>query len=155
MCRHFCSRVAHAGEEARMNVLPWYRLFGVAKSFSQSQRRKNQAARKGKWSPRGTGMTVLPIPAQASRVSVAVRGAPGKQARLVKTVNIQVLGGSSRQDRQLPGGVTHPRPERASARSWVETRVTWLGGRFRLGHQPVVLFCYLGEDTAQCTVRPA
>ena len=35
----------------------------------------NRAARKGKWSPRGTGMTVLTYPCPtASRVSVAVRG---------------------------------------------------------------------------------
>ena len=44
----FLSGVAHAGGEGRINVLPWCRPVGVAK-------RKNRAARKGKWSPRGTG----------------------------------------------------------------------------------------------------
>ena len=38
--------VAHEGEEGRI---------GVANTSSESQRRKNRAARKGKWSPRGTG----------------------------------------------------------------------------------------------------
>ena len=47
--------VAHAGREGRSDVLPWYRLVGVAKTSSQTQRRKNRAARKVKWSPRGTG----------------------------------------------------------------------------------------------------
>ena len=45
-----------------MNILPWYRLVGVAKTSSETQRRKSQAAQKGKWPPRGTGMTVLTNP---------------------------------------------------------------------------------------------
>ena len=51
--------VAHAGEEGRINVLPWYRLVGVAIPPVSRTRRENRAARKGKWSPRGTGTTVL------------------------------------------------------------------------------------------------
>ena len=33
--------------------------FGVAKTSSETQRRKSRAARKGKWPPRGAGTTVL------------------------------------------------------------------------------------------------
>ena len=38
--------VAHAGEEGWIDILPWYRLVGVAKTSSQTQRRKSRAARK-------------------------------------------------------------------------------------------------------------
>ena len=58
--------VAHAGEEGWINILPWYRLVGVAKTSSETQRRNSRAARKGKW-PRGTGTTVLTYPRSAPR----------------------------------------------------------------------------------------
>ena len=75
VCKHLVAGVARAGEEERINVLPWYRLVGVAKTSSETQRRKSRAARKGMWPPRGTGTTVLTYPCPtASRVSVAVRG---------------------------------------------------------------------------------
>ena len=46
----------------------------MAKTSSETQRRKSRAARKGKWPPRGTGTTVLTYPCPtASRISVAVR----------------------------------------------------------------------------------
>ena len=85
----------------------------MAKTSSVTQRRKNRGARKGKWSPRGTGMTVLTYPGMR----------PGEQARLVKTVNIQVRWAAAHpgQDRRLPGVVTRSRLWRAtSARSRVE-----------------------------------
>ena len=72
--------VAHAGGEGRINVLPWYRVVGVAKYLQRDARREDRDARKRKWPPRGTGMTVLTYPGMR----------PGEQARLVKTVNIQV-----------------------------------------------------------------
>ena len=50
-----------------MNILPWYRLVGVAKTSSETQRRKSRAARKGKWPPRGTGTTVLTYRRSAPR----------------------------------------------------------------------------------------
>ena len=59
--------LAHAGGEGWINILPWYRLVGVAKTSSETQRRKSRAARKGKWPPRGTGMTVLTYPGSAPR----------------------------------------------------------------------------------------
>ena len=66
--------VAHEGREGRINVLPWYRLVGVAILPTTRKGGRNRAARKGKWSPRGTGMTVLTYPCPtASRVSVTVR----------------------------------------------------------------------------------
>ena len=43
----FAIGVAHAGEEGWINILPWYRLVGVAKTSSETQRRKSQAAQKG------------------------------------------------------------------------------------------------------------
>ena len=33
------TREAHAGEEGRINILPWYRLVGVAETSSETQRR--------------------------------------------------------------------------------------------------------------------
>ena len=59
--------MAHAGEEGRINILPWYRLVGVAKTSSETKRRKRRGARKGKWPPRGTGTTVLTYPRSAPR----------------------------------------------------------------------------------------
>ena len=63
------------------------------------------------------GRQSSPIPAQASCVSVAVRRAPGKQARLVKTVNIQVKWAAAHpgQDRRLPSVATHSRLYRATS----------------------------------------
>ena len=97
----FCFEVAHAGREGRMNILPWYRLVGVAKTSSETQRRKSRAARKGKWPPRGTGTTVLTFP----------RSAPRGTGKVVKTVNIQVRWAAAQpgQDRQLPSVATHSR----------------------------------------------
>ena len=54
------------------------------------------------------------------------------------------------QDRRLPGVATHSRLQQAtSAWSRVGIRATWLRGRYRLGHRPVVL---LRTETARCTV---
>ena len=62
----FSVTVWHTPEEkGEQDVLPWYRLVGVASASSESQRRENLAARKGKWSPRGTGTTVLTYPCKA------------------------------------------------------------------------------------------
>ena len=111
VCKHLGQGVAHAGEEDRSNVLPWYRLVGVV---SETQRGETGHARKGQWSPRGTEMTVLS--------SLGMR--PGKQARLLKTVKIQVRWAAAHpgQDRRLPSVATHSRPQRAtSVRSWVGT----------------------------------
>ena len=69
-----------------MNVLPWYSLVGVVSTSSETQRRKNRAARKGKWSPRGTGMTVLTCPGNAPR-RTGKAGANGQHSG--------VMGGSS------------------------------------------------------------
>ena len=52
----------HGEKEGRFNVLPWYRLVGVAKTSSETQGGKDRAARSGKWPPRGAGMTVLTYP---------------------------------------------------------------------------------------------
>ena len=57
--------VAHAGGEGWINILPWYRPVGVAKTSSETQRRKSRAAREGKWPPRGTGTTVRTSPGSA------------------------------------------------------------------------------------------
>ena len=70
-----------SGVAGRINVLSWYRVVGVAKTSSETQRRKNRAARNGTWSPRGTGKPTGPT---------YPGSAPRKQARLVKTVKIQV-----------------------------------------------------------------
>ena len=52
----------------RMNeLLPWYRVVGVAKTSSETQRRKSRATRKGKWPPRGTGDDSPHLPRSAPR----------------------------------------------------------------------------------------
>ena len=112
--------------------------------------------KKGKWSPRGSGTTVLTYPCPtASRVSVAVRG----RARVTGKAGENgqhsgEVGGSSAWTRpsapgcgdtlKAPAGDQRPilggdRPRRR------------FRGRYRLGHRPVVL---LRTETAQCTVRP-
>ena len=53
--------------QGEKDELTWYRLVGVAKTSSETQRRKSRAARKGKWPPRGTGTTVLTYPRSAPR----------------------------------------------------------------------------------------
>ena len=59
---HFCSRAAHVGgrrANQRPAVVPSCRR---GKNLQRDARREVQAARKGKWSPRGTVMTVLTYP---------------------------------------------------------------------------------------------
>ena len=68
VCKHLLVGVAHAGRREWVNILPWYRLVGVAKTSSETQRRKSRASpKKGKWPPRGTGTTVLTYPGSAPR----------------------------------------------------------------------------------------
>ena len=55
VCKTPMGRSGTRRGEGRINVLPWYCLVGVAKTSSETQRRKNRTARNGKWSPRGTG----------------------------------------------------------------------------------------------------
>ena len=128
----------------------------MAKTSSETQRRKSRAARKGKWPPRGTGTTVLTYPCPtASRVSVAVGGCArgtgkagendqysgaGRQLSLDKTVGSRVW-------RHTQGSSGRP----ASDLGWGIVLEDGLRGRYRLGHRPVVL---LRTETAQCTVRP-
>ena len=59
---------------------------GVAKTSSETQRRKSRTARKGKWPPRGTGTTVLTYPRSAPRGT----GKAGENGQ-----NSGVVGGSS------------------------------------------------------------
>ena len=79
VCKHpLASGVGHEGGEGRFNVLPWYRLVGVAILPTSREGGRAGLPKKGKWSPRGTRTTVLTYPCPtASRVSVAVWGAPG------------------------------------------------------------------------------
>ena len=81
-----------------MNILPWYRPVGVAKTSSETQRRKSRAARKGKV-------------VRGRQFSPTLEVRLGEQARLVKTVNIQVRWAAAQpgQDRRLPSVVTHSR----------------------------------------------
>ena len=74
-CKHLSDGVAHVGGEGWINILPWYRLVGVAIPPVSREGVRTGLPKKGKWSPRGTGTTVLTYPCPiASRVSVAVRG---------------------------------------------------------------------------------
>ena len=81
---------------------------GVENSFSETQRRENRAARKGKWSPRGTGTIVLHFCWKCAR-------ATGKAVE-----NGQNSGEVGRcahpgQDRRLPSVATHSRLLRATS----------------------------------------
>ena len=69
---------------------------------SETQRMENQAARKGKWSPRGTGMAVLTYPGSAPRGT----GKAGENGQ-----NSGDMGGSSPLDKTvgLPSVATHSR----------------------------------------------
>ena len=71
------SRVAHAGREGRIDVLPWHRLVGVVKTSSETHRKKSPAARKGMWPPRSTANRQAPPILEV-------------RPRLVKTVKFQV-----------------------------------------------------------------
>ena len=114
---------------------------------SETQRRENRAAREGKWPLRGMGTTVLTYPGSA----------PRKQARLVKTVTIQVkwaavltldktVGSRVWRHTQLFGG----RP--TSDLGWgSSSKRRRLRGRYRLVHRMVVV---LRTETAHSTVRP-
>ena len=75
VCYHFVIG-SDTGREGRMNVVPWYRPLGVAKTSSETQRRKNRAARKGEvatWY--GDDSPHLSLPNSQPK-SVAARSAP-------------------------------------------------------------------------------
>ena len=95
------------GVERWVNILPWYRLVGAARTSCETQKRKNQAALDGTCPPCGTGTTVLTYPGSESRW----------QARLVKTVTIQVRLAAIHhgQDRRLLGVVTHSKLQKATS----------------------------------------
>ena len=71
--------------KANFIVLSWYRLVGVAKTSSETQRRKNRGARKGKWSPRGT----------ENRQASLILEVPQVTGKAGENVNIQVEMGDS------------------------------------------------------------
>ena len=80
VCKHLVvSGVPHAGEKDELTSCRGTFWSAWQKTTSETQRRKSRAARKGEWPPHGTGTTVLTYPGSA----------PGGQARVVKTVNIQ------------------------------------------------------------------
>ena len=65
----FQSGVAHAGVEGWINIMPWYRLVGVAKNSSESRRRESWAAQKrvsGRHAARSR--QAPPVPAQQPAV---------------------------------------------------------------------------------------
>ena len=82
--RHVCNRRRRTREGPE--PASWYRPVNVGKTSSESRRRENRAARKGKWSPRGTGTTVLyPCPSQpcfgGSKVCARVTGKAGENGQ--------------------------------------------------------------------------
>ena len=130
--------------EGRIDVLPWYRLVDVAKASSETQ-----GGRTG-LPARVSGRHV--VRGRQSSPTLEVR--PGEQARLVKTVNIQVRWAAAHpgQDRRLPGVVTDSRLASEQHSMWNgDCPRRRLPGRYRLGHRAVVL---LRTETAQCAVRP-
>ena len=68
VCEHlYASRWRTQGGQDELNILPWYRLVGVAKTSSETQRGRTGLPKKGKWPPRGTRTTVLTYPRSAPR----------------------------------------------------------------------------------------
>ena len=103
------------------------------KNLQLDARKRNRAARKGKWSPRGTRMTVLTCPGMrpGNRQGWWKRSTfrwDGRQLTLDKTVGSWVWWHT-----QFLG--------RLRINIGWETRATWLRGRCRVGHRPVVLLC--------------
>ena len=60
VCKHPGARWHTHREMGEKHALPWNCPVGVVSTSSET--RKGRAARKGKWSPRGTGTTVLTYP---------------------------------------------------------------------------------------------
>ena len=85
MCKHLdgCGTCRGKG---RINVLSWYRPVGVAKNLQLDAGRKNLAARKSKWSPRGTGNRQAPPILECAQVT----GKAGKSGQ-----HSGEMGGSS------------------------------------------------------------
>ena len=70
VCKHPSQSGGTGEEEGRINILPWCRLVGVAETSSETRRRENRAARKGKWSPRATGNRQAPPFLECAQVTV-------------------------------------------------------------------------------------
>ena len=81
--------------------------------------------------------------------------APGYQARLVKTINIQENVRQLILDKAVAalGSGDTSKVLASSARSGVGITETWLWGRYRLGHWPVVLICGDGSMYSQAYAR--
>ena len=75
----------------------------MAKTSSETQRRKSRAARKGKWPPRGTGTTVLTHRRSAPRGT----GKAGENGQ--NSGEVRLAAAQPGQDRRLPSVVTHSR----------------------------------------------
>ena len=155
VCWHIFARAAHEGEKGESRCL------AVVLSDRRGKVSPVRCTNAEEWTGLPArvscrhvvrGRQSSPIPATARRVSAVVRRsarATGKACE--KTVKIQVTGRHAHpgQHGRLPGVVTHRRPQRAPARSKVETRATWLRGRHPLGHRPVVLLCADGSMYSQ------
>ena len=123
----------------KINILPWYRPVGVAKTSSETQRRKSRAARKGTWPPR-TEATVFTYP----------RSAPGGTGKAGENGQHsgEVGGSSAWTGPSAPGYGDTPqalagdqRPIKGGDRPRRRLR-----GRYRLGHRLVVFLRKLPLD---------
>ena len=125
MCKHpFLLGVAHAGGEGWINILPWYRPVGVAKPPVRRKGRRAGLPQKGWVSATRYGDDSPHLPWRCARMTGKAgengqHSGAGRQLTLDKTVGSRMWW--------------HSRPQQASA--------TWLRGRYRLGHRPVVHFC--------------
>ena len=115
--------------------LPWYSQVGVAIPPVSREGGRTGLPRKGKWSPLGTGTTVLIYRRSAPR-------GPGKAGE--NGQHSSEVGGRSAWTRPLA-------PECGDILKALGRPRRRLRGGYRLGHRPVVL---LRTETAQCTVRP-
>ena len=83
VCDHLLCRVAHAGREGRINILPWWQyLQWVAKEGEPGCPKKVSGRQRGRQSS--------PIPAQASRGENGQYSGAGLQLTLDKTVGSRV-----------------------------------------------------------------
>ena len=105
----------------------------MAKTSSETQRRKSRAARKGKWPPRGTETTVLTYPGSAPR-GTGKAGENGQHSGEVGSSSAWTRPSAPECGDTLKALAGDQRPIKGGDRPRRRLR-----GRYRLGHRPAVL----------------
>ena len=166
VCDHLLiTGVARAGGEGRSNVLPWYRLVGVAEYLLKSQGREvpgceDQVPRGGRSRPgprTGRYLVSGRHVVRGRQPSPSCTPGYSEQARLVKTVKVQVVGCNLPWIRPSAPGCGD------TSKAWASEVCLILGGdcprRTASGSlstgSPAGRSPSSAKEAAQCTVRPA